>query len=49
VEAKYLPATRAVELLFPPIDPVVADFPLASGGYGGLFCIGFSPFSFVRQ
>jgi hypothetical protein len=29
VEARFLPAIWAVELLFPPVDPVVAIFFLA--------------------
>jgi len=37
VEAAFLLAIRAVELLFHPVDPMVAVFPIALLGYGGLY------------
>jgi hypothetical protein len=39
VEARFLSVIRAVELLFPPIDPMVADFFLTLLGYGGLYFV----------
>jgi hypothetical protein len=41
MEASYLTAIRAVELLFPPVNPMVAVFPLASRGYGACICVSF--------
>lgn len=39
VEAWLLPAIWAVEVLFPPVEPVEAVFPIAFRGYGGLFLV----------
>ncbi len=53
MEASFLQASRALEILFPPVDLVVTVSPLAFRGYGGLYlcCFLFSFFLFqtVKQ
>jgi hypothetical protein len=46
VEAIFLPTIRIMELLFPPVDPVVTNFPLALLGYGDLYLCVFSFYFF---
>jgi hypothetical protein len=47
VEASFLPAIRVVELLFPPVDPVVADFHLAFETMVVCICVCFFPSFFL--